>query len=213
LGLPPKKTCVVSNLIDVKHFNREKFEGAFFNLGVMGVVPLRKRLDLALDTLELLKKRDDRYTLHVKGAHPASYQWVWRDTKEREYYLMQWERINAAEWGNSVVFDPQGDDVADWFRCVGFILSPSDFESFHMSVSEGMSSGTLPIIWDWEGAEKIHPQRFIVSSPQEAADMIEELRRSGNLEQLRDEVREYVRRKFDLRVVRDRWIELLSVSE
>ena len=66
LDLPSDKTCVAPNLVDVEYFDREKYSGAFFNIGIMGIVPMRKRLDLALDTLEHLKAIDDRYCLRVK---------------------------------------------------------------------------------------------------------------------------------------------------
>ena len=72
----------------------------------------------------------------------------------------------------SVVFDGFGSDVAQWFRKIGFILSPSDFESFHLAVAEGVASGSVPLIWPWEGADELYPEETLVSSPAEAADAI-----------------------------------------
>lgn len=209
LGIPAEKTCVVPNLLDLSVFDRPKFEGCFFNLGMLGIVPRRKRVDRALDTLELLRALDDRYCLHIKGGHPANYPWVWNDEGERDYYRAIWSRINQASWGNSVIFDPPGNDVPDWFRMIGHILSPSDFESFHMAIGEGMCSGTQPIVWPWEGADEIWPADGLVGDAREAAERIDALRRAGGLAQDAERCRAFVRERYDRKVVRNRWAELL----
>jgi glycosyltransferase involved in cell wall biosynthesis len=209
LGIPQDRTCVIPNFVNIERFNHEKYEGAFFNMGMIGIAPRRKRMDLAFDLLEELKLHDERYTLHIKGANPTDIDWLWARTSERKYYIEQWQRINASLYKNSVVFDPPGDDVPEWLRCIGFILSPSDFESFHMAVSEGMSSGSIPLIWDWEGADEIYPTEYVMHSVKEAAVKIEEIRGSCGLEKKCDAVRQYVLRRFDSDVIRDAWMDVL----
>lgn len=209
-GWTSEKTCVIHNLVDVDHFDRGKLAGSFFNLGLLGMAPKRKRLDRALDTLASLQQVDDRYTLRVKGPLPSSYNWVWREAEERAFFEQQWDRLERENWGKSVVFDPPGDDVADWFRTVGFILSPSDDESFHMSVAEGMAAGSLPVIWDWEGVSGLYPVEYVVTSSQEAADRIESLRSDVSLEKRQTRLREYVRTRFGRDVVREQWRALLQ---
>ena len=56
--------------------DRRKLEGARHHLGVIGIVPARKRLDLALDVLEELRREDDRYLLFVKSSMPWDHWWV-----------------------------------------------------------------------------------------------------------------------------------------
>lgn len=213
IGLPPEKTCVIPNIVDVERFALPKRTGAFFNLGMIGIVPRRKRLDRAVELLEALKQRDDRYVLHIKGTHPTDYDWLWARTLERHYYAEQFERINLSPWRNSIVFDPPGDDVPAWLRGIGFVLSPSDFESFHMAVAECMASGGIPVIWSWEGARDIYPERYLVGSVQEAAERIDAQRRDSDLERLGDEVRGYVRDHFDRDVIRDLWLRVLLPDE
>lgn len=210
LGLPPEKTCVVPNLIDTRAFDRPKYEGSVFNLGMVGIAPMRKRIDRALDILEALKQRDGRYCLHIKGAHPSQYPWVWSRQEERAYYRSIWERINTAPWGNSVVFDPPGRDVAEWFRMVGVLLSMSDFESFHMAVGEGMSSGTLPVVWNWDGARTIWTPRAVVSSVSEAVDRIEAWRWDPDAVESPSQSRRFVSERYGIEEVRGRWAQLLD---
>ena len=169
-GFPFEKTSVIPNLLDENKFTpKKKTADAHFTLGIIGVTPSRKRLDRAVDLLELLLEEDDRYCLRVKGKHPLDYGWLLKREEELAYYRNVFERINQnPKLRHKVIFDPPDDDVNDWFTMVGFILSPSDFESFHMAIGEGMLTGAIPIIWDWDGAEEIWGERFVIKKLSEA---------------------------------------------
>lgn len=209
-GIPKDKACVVPNFVDVDRYDRPKFDGAEFNLGIVGIVPSRKRLDSAVDTLGELLRADERYTLHVKGGAPFDYPWVESRQGERDYYMRLYSEINGSELRNRVVFDPSGDDVADWFQQIGYLLSPSDFESFHMAAAEGLSAGSLPVFWSWEGADEIYRQTPLVSSPREAAAWIRHLSGSKESRRLAEQGKRYVRAHFDAEVVSREWSVLLE---
>ena len=53
-----------------------------------------------------------------------------------------------------------------------YVLSPSDFESFHYSIAEGVASGCVPIIWPWDGAEEFYPDSWIGQNHQEIVEMV-----------------------------------------
>jgi len=165
-GFPYEKTSVIPNLLDEKKFTpKRKTADARYTLGIIGVVPARKRLDRALDLLEALLEDDNRYCLRVKGKHPLDYDWLIKREDELTYYRQVFERINSSpKLRHKVIFDPAGDDVNDWFTMVGFILSPSDFESFHMGIGEGMLTGAMPVIWDWDGADEIWGREWVIHS-------------------------------------------------
>lgn len=173
-GFPYEKTSVIPNLIDEnKFFPRQKAADASYTLGIIGVVPARKRLDRALDLLEVLIEHEPRYNLRVKGRHPLEYGWLLNRSDELDYYRTIFQRINAnPKLRHRVTFDPPGDDINEWFSLVGFILSPSDFESFHMAIGEGVLTGTLPVIWSWDGAAEIWGNQWIVDSVHDAQKMI-----------------------------------------
>ena len=173
-GFPFDKTSVIPNYLDDTKFTPKKKTGeARFTLGMVGVAPKSKRLDRALDLLEALLEEDDRYCLRVKGKHPLDYGWLLKREDELAYYRDVFERINSnPKLRHKVIFDPPGDDVNEWFTMVGFILSPSDFESFHMAIGEGMLTGATPIIWDWDGAAEIWGSGSVVSRPAEAKQRI-----------------------------------------
>ena len=173
-GFPLTKTSVVPNYIDDTKFTPKKKTGeARFTLGIIGVAPKSKRLDRDLDLLEVLLEEDSRYCLRVKGKHPLDYNWLLNRSDEVTFYREVFERINTSQGlRHKVIFDPPGDDVNEWFTMVGFILSPSDFESFHMAIGEGMLTGTTPIIWDWDGAAEIWGEEYVVRSLQGAKQAV-----------------------------------------
>jgi glycosyltransferase involved in cell wall biosynthesis len=144
---------------------------------------MRKRLDWAVDLLGLLRAEDERFTLYVKGRLPLEYPWVWRRSAERDHFLGLADKIAGDPLlAESVIFDGFGSDVAEWLGKVGFILSPSDFESYHLGLAEGIGSGAVPIIRDWDGAAEIYPGERLVHTPAEAAQIALEAVIAGELD-------------------------------
>lgn len=169
-SFPIEKTGVIPNLLDENKFSAKTKTGdASFTLGMIGIVPARKRVDRALDLLEALLHHDTRYCLRVKGQSPSGYRWLFERETELNYFRGVYRRINQSPLlRQRVIFDPPGDDVNDWFTMVGHIISPSEFESFHMAVGEGMLANTKPVIWNWMGATEIWPASLIVDDVESA---------------------------------------------
>jgi glycosyltransferase involved in cell wall biosynthesis len=169
-GWPDTKVATVPNALDVAQLDRPKLDGARFHLGLVGIVPSRKRLDLALDVLEELRREDDRYLLFVKSGMPWEHWWVWQNPAEREHYADALRRVQRSPLlRGAVVFDDAGPDVPAWLRRVGFVLSTSDDESFHVAPAEGMVSRAVPVLRHWPGAETIYDMRWIHRGPAEMA--------------------------------------------
>ena len=78
-----QKTHLIYNPIDCDALNQSKLPGAEFNLGLMGISPMRKAPHVALQIFARLKEMDRRYTLFVKGKHPRDYEWLWRRPREQ----------------------------------------------------------------------------------------------------------------------------------
>jgi glycosyltransferase involved in cell wall biosynthesis len=169
-GWAAGKVTSLPNPLDVLQLDRPKLDGARFNLGMIGIVPSRKRLDLALDVLEAVRREDDRYSLFVKSGMPWEHWWVWQHKEEREHYSGAFRRIQRSPLlRDAVVFDDAGPDVPAWLRRIGFVLSVSDDESFHVAPAEGMASGAVPLIRHWPGAETIYDSRWIREGTDELA--------------------------------------------
>jgi glycosyltransferase involved in cell wall biosynthesis len=172
-GWPSDKLVVIPNWVDDVALDRPKLDGARFNLGFIGMAPMRKRIDRALDVLEWLRASDPRYRLSVKSKLTWDYPWIWRRPEERAHVDEVMRRIQVSPTlRGSVVFDGFGPDVASWLRRVGFVLSTSDDESFHLAPAEGMASGAVPGILDWPGAATIYDTHWIHRSTDELARSI-----------------------------------------
>jgi glycosyltransferase involved in cell wall biosynthesis len=175
-GWPSSKIAVIPNWVDDVALDRPKHPGAQFHLGFLGMAPARKRLDRALDVLEALRDRDPRFRLFVKSKLPWDYPWVWRWPEERRSTDLVMRRVQTSNLlRGSVVFDDFGPDVGSWLRRIGFVLSTSDDESFHLAPAEGMASRAIPAILDWPGADTIYDRRWIAGSTDELARRIADI--------------------------------------
>jgi glycosyltransferase involved in cell wall biosynthesis len=208
-GWPASKIVTVPNPLDILQFDRPKLEGAQFNLGMISVGEMRKRFDLGLDVLEELRRDDDRYLLFVKSGMPWEHWWVWQHQEQRSHFSEAFRRVQRSPLlRDAVVFDDAGPDVPAWLRRIGFVLSTSDDESFHVSPAEGMASRAVPAIRHWPGAETIYDTRWIRESPAEMAASISALSSAQAWEDARQAAYQDVQ-PFELGTVADAWLRLI----
>jgi glycosyltransferase involved in cell wall biosynthesis len=211
-GWPAAKVVSVPNPLDVSQLDRIKLDGAQHHLGMISIDSSRKRLDLALDVLEELRRDDDRYQLYVKSRMPWEHWWVWQNPAEREHYQAALRRVQRSPLlRGAVVFDDAGPDVAAWLRRVGFVLSTSDDESFHVAPAEGMASRAVPVIRHWLGAETIYDRRWILQTPAEMAAAIAALADPAEWRSAGDLAHQQAR-AFELSAVCRTWHRLLSTD-
>ncbi|MQA95649.1 MAG: glycosyltransferase [Streptosporangiales bacterium] len=209
-GWPEDKITVVPNWVDVDQFDRPKLPAADLTLGLIGMAPRRKRLDLALDTLAELRRGDPRWLLRVKSKLPWDYWWIWKRDEERAYFEEVFRRIRTEpELAGAVVFDPYGQDVAAWLRRVGYVLSPSDDESFHLAPAEGMASGAVPALLRWPGVETIYDERWIHDDPQAMAAALAHTR-ENDLTEATTTAKTQVRTDYALDDVCTAWTTLVT---
>lgn len=209
--IPRDKMTMIYNAVDGTRLVQPKQrEDLTFHLGMIGVNPKLKRLDLALDMLETLLQEDERYKLFIKGHHPNEIYWINKREDERAYYDNLLERLEQPIFQQSVVFDGHGDDVPEWLTKIGFILSTSDLESFHLSPAEAMTSGAYPIIRHWTGSETIYPDDMLMENVLEGVDIIRSFR--GDSEKLLAATKPYMsyaHRHFAIETLAPRLEQLL----
>lgn len=206
---PADKLAVVPNTVNPGDLEREKEPDARFHIGIVGIVPILKRPDRALALLEKLLEADPRYVLHIKGHLPWNYAWEWKKSAHQDSYRAFYERIGAdPQLSSHVVFEPFSPDVGNWLTKIGWILSPSTRETFHLSAIEGASSGAVPIAWHREGSEEIIGPEHNVGSTEEAAERILSARSPQEFQKLSDQAQRHAA-KYDVRVVRNSWLEMV----
>lgn len=175
-GLPAHRVVSIPNYADASTFERSKLAGAHVHLGMIGMIPKLKRLDLVLDILEEVRRHDDRFCLFVKSRLPWEVDWLWKLPEERKHFRDVVKRIQSSPSLNgAVTFDPFGWDVANWLRKVGTVLSTSDAETFHLAVVEGMMSGSVGVVLPWDGADVLYPEASLAPDVPHAAGRILEM--------------------------------------
>lgn len=167
-NIPRNKINYYDNLIEAHKLALPKLTGSEFNLGICGILPARKRIDLALDIFESLWEKDHRYQLFIKGKRPEEVPWLMARKSERAYFESVMSRIDKAPWKKNIHFDCYGNDIPEWLQKIGYLLSPSDYEGSHVSVSEALASGSIPIIRNWSGADTVYSKNYIVNSKEQA---------------------------------------------
>lgn len=212
LVVPHEQVAVIPNAVSVNDLNRPKLAESEFRLGLVGVVPLRKRLDRAIETLRLLRSTDDRYTLHIRGRMPWEYPHEWRKPEQREAYLDWFARLGRSNLRDAVAFEPFGADMGNWLSKIGWVLSPSTTESFHLAPAEGMASGALPVLWDRPGVHDIFGSDFVVPDTEAAAEFIARTNAKPGQREALVERAGAIAEGFDERNVNRWWLELLLGS-
>lgn len=208
-GWPASQVEVVPNTIDTIPFDRPKLPGAHHTLGMVGFLPSLKRLDRALDMLELLLDDDPRWQLRIAGSLPWESPWVWARLTEREHYRDQFDRIRTSRrLYRAVRFDGRITNIPGWFAAVGTVLSVSDLESFHLALAEGLASRAVPLVLERDGVRELFPGVPVHGDVEAAATWLAGL--DGNeREELGEQGRRLVVDRYDLGVVGRRWVELL----
>jgi hypothetical protein len=208
--LPREKMTMIYNVVDSNMMDQEKEGDSRYNLGFIGMSPKMKRLDLAIDILEKLWQKDSRYKLFIKGKLPQEYPWLWNKEHEREYYEKLFNRINEAPWKSAVVFDGFGSDIPNWLKKIGYVLSTSDFESFHLAPSEGAASGAVPLILKWDGSDTIYPKHFLFNSVDDIVLQVTKINDSNQNQVLGEEAKKYVRQHFSVEEIGANWDKLIT---
>ena len=208
---PVEKLRLIPNAVDVRALRREKLPGSMFNLGMIGFVPAIKRIDRALDILELLRARDRRFRLLVKGQPPWVFPWMRQRDEERRMFQEAYRRIESAPLlRGAVSFEEHGPNIPAFLRKVGVILSTSDWEGHQVALAEGMASGCVPVILDRPGAREQYDEAWIHNSPDEAAASIIRLVESGQFEAEQQRSAEFADR-WSLERIMPLWDEVLGL--
>jgi glycosyltransferase involved in cell wall biosynthesis len=200
------KTCFIPNYVNCKRLDKKKTFSAKKTIGIIGVVPKSKRLDRALDVIEKLRDLDDEWRLIVKGKLPQDYAWMSAPGRsdEKDYFQKQFARIENNELlKKGVIYEKFSPRISEFYSRVGYVLSPSDFESFHYSIADGVSSGSLPIVWSWAGAEDLYPKDWIINDGRNAVERIlqhSKLAENKRIEETINRI-DFIKSNYDIEVI------------
>ncbi|MEH6938046.1 glycosyltransferase family 4 protein [Bacillus sp. JJ664] len=206
-GIPREKMQVIYNGVLTEKFDKKKSFKSKYNIGIIGIVPKLKRLDRAIDILEKLYSMNKKYRLFIIGKHPKEFGWVWNNNTERAFYDELFLRIENAPYKKNVHFESWGD-VSAWLKNIGYVLSVSDYESFHMAPIEGMASGAYPIVLRREGVNVIFPREYIFESIDESIQFI-----TNNDFSEKQKLKDFVEMNYSLKKMCDEIMGIILKNE
>ncbi|MDG1549034.1 MAG: hypothetical protein P8Q94_03180, partial [Candidatus Poseidoniaceae archaeon] len=106
---------------------------------------------------------------------PHDYPWMMGESRRSElyYYDKQYNRIKKSKHlKNGVEFEGYTLTISEFYNSIGYVLSTSDFESFHYTIADGVSAGNFPIIWPWVGADELYPKEWVTEDINNAVEKI-----------------------------------------
>lgn len=173
---PVEKTIIIPNYVLIDDFILKQKTHLTPTLGLVGITPQSKRLDIAFDLISALLEIYPNAKLYIKGKRPEEYEWMHAPgrIKELDYYYEQYKRLETEPLKSAVIFDGFANDMADWYQKIDFILSTSDHESFHYGLADGVASGCIPLLWPWDGAVTVYDSSWIV---QDVPSVIRDIQR------------------------------------
>ncbi|WP_343317667.1 glycosyltransferase [Arthrobacter sp. TMP15] len=210
-GIPGSIATVIPNYVDINSLAMDKIGDVRFNLGLVGIIPERKRLDIALDVLTDLRAKDDRFKLYIKGKLPEDYPWMSDRPEEMKFYDEQFARIQKDPLLKGAVhFDGHGNDMSEWYRKIGIALSVSNFESFHLTLADGAASGAVPMSLAWSGADQIYPENWLSADSTDLAQSIRAVTSSpDNWTSVSELSKAYAMASFDQAIVLEKIVETI----
>jgi len=174
-NIPRHKARVISNYVRVDDYRTDWHPDRLHTLAIVGILPSRKGYRQALEILQALRTKDQRFRLEVFGKRPEELPWIARDAKEMAYFQDCAQFIKQHGLGDAVHFNGHVDVTqALAERRVGYVLSVSesefDFpgpESFHLAVADAFASQGLSLVRRWPGAEYLWPEQFLVDGKED----------------------------------------------
>ncbi len=164
--LPINKISYIPNSIPF-NFNAVEKQNNIKNryvLGMVGIVPALKRIDIAFDVIRELFSINKNFTLRIKTKMPTDFPWMLDRKGELTWYEEIFHKNQDLITSKAVVFDPYNTQMEDWYKNIGHIISTSDSEGSHQAIAEGMFFGCIPAIRSWQGASRIYPPEFVCSN-------------------------------------------------
>ncbi|GAB3407040.1 hypothetical protein [Flindersiella endophytica] len=210
LGWPASKLIYIPNYVAAQRLDRPKHAGARFTLGMVGIIPGLKRFDLALDLLAAVRKEDPRFSLLIRSQMGWAHKPSWEKPEERHELQRAMERIEKDPLlRGAVIFDGFSRDMGAWYRKAGHILSLSDVEGSHTSVSEGMLSGAVPVVRGWEGAAEAYGRQRLCDSLDDAVKLVLQDADADTWQRRSAEAKQDAYARFDPDGVVSAWSDLL----
>jgi len=163
LHLPESKIKVIYHGLDDKKMQIKDGKGFGKKIVLAGYLNYKKAPELALQAMAAIYEYDPEFEFHIVGIH-----------QDLRYVLYFQHIMKQSPFSRMKFFlDPWQKDMNAYYADKDFVISSSLFESFHMSIAEGMLTGCVPIIHNWFGAQNLYPNQYIWTVIPEAVKIVQ----------------------------------------
>ncbi|MGL5676769.1 MAG: glycosyltransferase [Cellulosilyticaceae bacterium] len=169
--IPKEKIVLVSNYVETSLYSEEKSKDYLNNICLVGVVPKLKGYLKALKVLKELVDQDIDFKLYIIGVLPTNTAWIQRDPQEKTYFEQCEAFIKQHQLEEHIVMKGWVEKT-EMFKDIGYVLSMSDIESFHLAPAEAICSYTMGLYLAWPGVEYLYPEDIIFQSEDEIKNFI-----------------------------------------
>lgn len=166
---------VVGNVVDLGRFAADSAPGASRTLGMVGWGQKVKDPLWTLELLAALRKVDPAWRLVLVGR---DFPPTARRASEQAYAEAFRARVVQPDIVDAVEYVGQSRDLPRHLRRIGFAISSSFRESFHIGAVEMVAAGAVPVFRDWPaysdmgGVRGLFPDDWVVGSVDEAVTRI-----------------------------------------
>jgi len=178
------KRYVIYNAVDVKKFAVPAKKQFGKKIASVGYINYKKNPQLLLYCFKAIHDWDPEFELHVAG-------------EQQDPRLELYMRDMARKLGIEIHYHGWIDDMPAFYREMDFVISTSLFESFHLSIAEGMASGVLPLVHDWFGADNVYPESCRFLTAEDCVKLVQKMMSQDRAE-LAQEYRSHIEDSFGL---------------
>lgn len=197
-NIPRQKMKLLGNYIETDIYSGTKKGDYRHVIALVGYIPKLKGMLRGLKLLEMLKEHDEKFKLYLIGKNYRDIGWIWNDPEERSYFEECENFIKENHLEDSVIFKDWMERT-ELFNDVGYVLSLSDIESFHLAPLEGLVALTPALSLNRDEVGYVYPEEIIFDDIKDIKDMIiSTYDNSDKYHNLMKEPRNYVITEFNV---------------
>lgn len=192
------RTHVLPNKVDVGAFTHPSTDDAHRTLGMVGWAQRVKDPLWTLEVLARLRANDPRWRLRLIGK---DFERTSRKA-EADYAEAFRARVLEEDLAGAVEYVGFTEQLPRHVAGIGFAISSSLRESFHIGALEMVAGQAVPVFRDWPvyrdlgGTSDLFPNDWVVDSPREAAERVLAFADRADWEQEATAAREITRERF-----------------
>lgn len=155
----PTNIVVIPNGLNIKNYTFDENKKYEKKICYLGYLNYKKGPGLLMQCFYKIHKYDPEYEFYIGGQHQDSRVQFYMNDLANKFKL-------------ELKYDGWIEDTNEWLNDKDYIINTSLFESFGITMMEGMLKGVIPLVHCWHGSEWLYPQQHIFGSSDMCVDLL-----------------------------------------